>query len=84
MQPTNTTKIQEWYLEKYPDDTLGQKINASATFAGLFYTLDRQKSVYTYLGVTDSIVRERVNSGLSAATGTEYEEIYNQWLAGLA
>lgn len=69
--------IKEWYTKKYPTDELGTKIKSSATFKKAVHNLDR---VYDFLGVHDSLVRERVFEELAKREGVTYDEIYNNWL----
>jgi hypothetical protein len=71
--------IREFYLENYPTDELGVEINSEATFAGLWAAI-RGNCVYEYIGVGDSIIRERVFEKFSEITGHDYDYIYNQWL----
>jgi hypothetical protein len=72
--------IKEYYLSKYPTDELGNEIHTKATFIGLFEVLDTYKDVYDYIGVHDSIIRERIFEKLANEMGVDYNEIYNQWL----
>jgi len=70
--------IKNYYLNAYPTDELGEEINASATFDGLLKNITNP---YSYIGVGDSIVRERLFDELSTIKGVPYSEIYNAWLA---
>jgi hypothetical protein len=72
--------IKEFYLSNYPTDELGNEIHTKATFIGLFEVLDTYKDVYEYIGVHDSIIRERIFEKLANEMGIDYNEIYNQWL----
>ena len=71
--------IKEFYLEEYPSDELGEELNGGATFGGLWKAI-RGGIIYEYLGVHDSIVRERVFQKFSLITGHDYDYIYEQWL----
>lgn len=73
-------KIREFYLEAFPTDELGIEINPKATFEGLFRVLDNYGDVYEYIGVGDSLIRERVFEKLSEIMGVTYDEVYSQWL----
>ena len=73
-------KIKNWYLKNFSGDDLGEYIKENITFAGLFDCLDNYKCVYEFLGVDDSIIRERVFEKLADIMDVEYEYIYNQWL----
>ena len=72
--------IKEFYVNTYPTDVLGQEINGKATFNGLNKVLDSKNDVYEYLGVGDSMIRERVFDKLSKISGDSYDVIYNKWL----
>ena len=74
--------IKTYYLATFPTDELGLRINPDATFEGLFLTLDRYRDVYEYIGVLDSIVRERIFERLSEIMQCEYDVIYEQWMLG--
>ena len=73
-------KIREFYLEAFPTDELGIEINPKATFEGLFRVLDNYGDVYEYIGVGDSLIRERCFEKLAEIMGVDYNEIYDQWL----
>ena len=73
-------KIKDYYVSEFPTDDLGVEINPEATFDGLFYVLDNYSDVYEYLGVYDSVVRERVFEKLAEVMGVPYNEVYDQWL----
>ena len=72
--------IKEYYLSNYPTDELGNEINTNATFKGLFHILDTYQDVYKYIGIADSLMRERIFEKLANEMGVNYNEIYNQWL----
>lgn len=74
--------LKQWYLKAYPEDEYGAKIDKSATFQGLFEALDNYQNVYNYIGVADSIIRERVFFKLSKIMDVDYNYIYDQWLRG--
>ena len=64
----------------YPSDDLGVEINENATFDGLFRVLDTYGDVYEYIGVGDSLIRERLFERLSEIMGVSYNEVYDQWM----
>jgi hypothetical protein len=72
--------IKSFYVDTYPTDNLGQEINGEASFEGLNKVLDCNIDVYEYLGVGDSLVRERVFSKLAELMGVSYDVIYDKWL----
>ena len=71
--------IKDFYLNEYPTDELGEELNGGATFGGLWKAI-RGGILYEYLGVYDSIVRERIFKKFSEITGHDYEYIYEEWL----
>lgn len=72
--------IKDFYLEKYPTDELGLELNSDATFLGLLKTLVKGEDVYDYMGVCDSLVRERMFTKLAEYCETSYNWVYNLWL----
>jgi hypothetical protein len=72
--------IREYYMENFPTDELGVEINENATLEGLYAVLTIGGDVYEYIGVGDSMIRERLFWGLSQITATPYNEIYAKWL----
>lgn len=72
--------IREFYLENYPTDELGLELNETPTFAGLLNQLIVGGDVYRYIGVGDSIVRERLFERLAEELNTTYDYVYNLWL----
>lgn len=72
--------IKDFYLEKYPTDELGLELNSDATFLGLLKALVKGEDVYDYMGVYDSLVRERMFTKLAENCETSYDWVYNLWL----
>jgi hypothetical protein len=72
--------IKEFYLENYPSDEVGNEINENASFVGLLWMLHSKRDVYPFLGITDSVVRERVFEELSKQLRLSYTTIYEMWL----
>ena len=73
-------QLKEFYLETYPTDELGQEISSDATFKGLLDTLENYEDVYYYIGVGDSLVRERLFDELASRIGITYQQVYDQWI----
>jgi hypothetical protein len=73
-------KIREFYLENYPSDELGVEVNENGTFTGLLNVLFTEGDVYEYIGVGDSVIRERLFERLAEELGTPYDYVYNLWL----
>jgi hypothetical protein len=72
--------IKQFYLETYPTDDMGKDIKDDATFVGLVTQLLGEGDVYDYLGVYDSLIRERLFSELAKQLKTSYDYVYNLWL----
>ncbi len=74
------TKIKDFYKEAYPTDEMGDNLNASATFQDAYECLQVGFNFYAFLGVDDSLVRERIFDALATLMGCSYEHVYYQWL----
>ena len=72
--------IREFYLKNYPTDELGLELNETPTFAGLLNKLIVSEDVYRYIGVSDSIVRERLFERLAEELEVSYDYVYSLWL----
>jgi len=72
--------IREFYLENYPTDELGLELNQTPTFSGLLNQLIVDGDIYRYIGVSDSLVRERLFQRLADELNTTYDYVYNLWL----
>jgi hypothetical protein len=73
-------KIKEFYLNSYPTDELGAELSENANFTGLLNELFTGNDIYGYIGVGDSIIRERLFSKLSEILNCSYDYVYNLWL----
>ena len=73
--------IKEFYLNKYPQDELGVELNENATFTGLVTHLFGDMDVYDYIGVGDSLVRERLFEELAKQLNKPYDYVYQLWLS---
>lgn len=71
--------VKEWYCKTYPTDELGKEINDSITFANVLLGIAQGTDVYDIIGVSDSIVRERIFAEIAARMGCDYNVIYNLW-----
>ena len=72
--------IRDWYVAEYPTDELGEEIREEVTFDGMRVALEGGDDVYDFLGVGDSIVRERCFAELADIFGVDYDVIYYAWL----
>jgi hypothetical protein len=72
--------IKEFYCDNYPTDELGKDLNETATFTGLITILFGGMDVYDYIGVGDSLIRERLFGELSNQLNKPYDYVYKLWL----
>ena len=72
--------IRGFYMTHYPTDELGVELNENSTFSGLLNQLFIGGDVYEYIGVGDSIIRERLFERLAEELNTSYDYVYNLWL----
>lgn len=75
--------VKEFYAKNYPTDDMVEDMN-DITFQEVLNELIKGNgcNIYEIIGVSDSLVRERVFLGLSEAMNLEYEHIYELWLNG--
>ena len=72
--------IKQFYLKNHPTDELGKEINPDATFAGLIETIKSGRNVYDFIGVDDSVVRERLFLKVCEIVDWKYKKLFNLWL----
>ena len=72
--------IKEYYVENFPTDNLGLELNETPTFPGLLNQLIVDGDVYRYIGVSDSVIRERLFEKLADTLNVKYDYVYNLWL----
>ena len=72
--------IKEFYLSNYPTDELGLELKDDTNFTGLLNELFTNNDIYGYIGVGDSIIRERLFEKLSEILNCSYDYVYNLWL----
>lgn len=73
--------IQDWYVNTFTTDEVGKDIKSSVKFIDVVNALNKRKDVYKVIGVSDSVVRERVFGEIASRLGIDYDEVYNIWLA---
>lgn len=71
--------IKKFYCEAFPTDELGLEINPQANFESLWMVI-RGGLFEEYIGVSDSVVRERIFERFSELCGHDYYYIYQEWL----
>ena len=72
--------IRGFYMTHFPSDELGAELKETSTFTGLLNQLFTGGDVYEYIGVGDSIIRERLFERLAEELETSYDYVYNLWL----
>lgn len=77
--PTN--EIKRWYTTQFPTDELGTEISENATFVDLLYTIQEGNDVYEFLGVADSVIRERLFTELALRIAKSPDFVYDLWLS---
>lgn len=76
----NHNDIKEWYQATYPDDDLGKELYQGISWSDLWKHLLNGDDVYDFIGVGDSIVRERLFEELADSMGVHYDVVYYTWL----
>jgi hypothetical protein len=71
--------IKNYYCESFPTDELGLELDKDATLRGLFICLIDGQDVYEYIGVSDSIVRERLFEKIAEEWDISYDFVYQLW-----
>lgn len=72
--------IKEWYQATYPDDDLGKELYEGITWSDLWEHLLNGDDVYDFIGVGDSIVRERLFEELADSMKVHYDVVFYTWL----
>lgn len=78
--------IKYWYQDNFPDDELGEELRYDITFQDCWDFLedssqfDFDGDFYDWIGVGDSVVRERIFEELAELMDVDYDVVYNMWL----
>lgn len=74
-------EVKTWYLTKYSEDTEGVNLKWDISFADVYEVLkSNPDSLYSFIGVGDSLIRERIFEKIAELYGIEYDEVYNMYL----
>ena len=73
--------IKRFYITEYPTDELGVELNEKSNFIGLLDTINNGENVYDYIGIGDSIIRERLFERLAGQLEKPYKYIYEKWMS---
>lgn len=76
--------VRDWYMATFPTDDLGGDIYPDFTFSKAMLQLVNHpgEDFYDYIGVGDSLIRERIFAEAADILGCDYDVIYNAWLHG--
>lgn len=74
--------IKEWYKNNFIDDELKDYLNDGVTFNDLYKAIYRGKDIYSLIGVSDSLIRERLFLKLADISDSGYSIIYDLWIGG--
>lgn len=74
-----TSCVKNWYLFDFQTDELGLELNW-VTFEQVYISIILKSDLYKTIGVSDSLVRERLFSKLAEILKVDYSHIYNLWL----
>lgn len=80
MKNYNHNDIKEWYQATYPTDELGNELYDGITWVDLWNHILDGYDVYGFIGVDDSIVRERIFGELADILGVDYNVVYYAWM----
>lgn len=73
--------LRKYYMDAFPSDDYGKRINSKITFRDLKKALeDEVDNIYDFIGVGDSIVRERLFSKLADIMNVNYDVVYEMWM----
>ena len=72
--------VKDWYVKEYKDDELGKEINPKLTFNDVREILDAKKDIYDFIGVADSLLRQRIFAELARQLGVDYDVVYYAWI----
>lgn len=74
--------ISEWYAEEYPDDTEVMYDANDVSFDDVLQMMVQYGggNFYDYVGVGDSVVRNRIFEKIADIYGVSYDDVYHLWL----
>jgi len=77
---TTQSTIQSWYLNTFLDDAEGVSLKRNITFAQAYNCLVSKDDFYEFIGIADTIIRERIFEKIAELYEIDYSVVYNQWL----
>lgn len=73
------TDVYTYYNTKFKDD-LGLQLKKHISFQYLYNVLLKHEDVYKAIGISDSVVRERLFDKLADLLDTTYDYVYDLWM----
>jgi hypothetical protein len=77
---TTQSTIQSWYLNTFLDDAEGVNLKRNVTFEQAYNCLKSKEDFYEFIGIADTIIRERIFEKIAELYEIDYSVVYNQWL----
>jgi hypothetical protein len=77
---TTQSEIKTWYLTTYSEDKQGVNIKWNVTFEQAYNCLKSKEDFYEFIGIADTIIRERIFEKIAELYEIDYSVVYNQWL----
>lgn len=76
------SKVLDFYKQKHAHDDYGvSEIKPNVTFLDFLLELNKPNGdIYELIGVSDSLIRERLFERLSELLNVDYNVIYDMWL----
>lgn len=74
------THVRTWYKDHYPNDPKGDDLEGQLSWAVMLERMRNKENLYSIIGVSDSVVRERLFSHLAELMLVPYEVICRIWL----
>lgn len=74
------SNVKAIYNHCYPSDSEGNFLNENISFAQILARMQEGEDFYQIIGVSDSIIRERIFDILAIVGGVKYGDIYTLWL----
>lgn len=72
--------IRDYYTETYPTDEMGPSLK-NISFADFYGGLVMKRDICDWMGVADSLIRERLFSKLADILEKDYDYVYDLWLS---
>ena len=76
--------VKKFYIKAFPTDDYGPELNDKVTFEDVYTRMCKGEDFYEIVGVSDSLVRERIFQEMADRLGADYDDIYDIWINGKA